>query len=96
MSFSLTPDELMRFVNALMLASAAGAFFGAICGPLFELLVCLLSHGARALFGPKKSELERLKDLECQRRLFLIRARTAGRELRKLRLRQFIDSNPTR
>lgn len=85
---SLTPDQLVQFAQALMLAAAIGGFLGASAGPLFELFVSFLGWGIRTLFSPKKSELAVIKDLQVQRRVFLIRARTAGRELRKHQLRQ--------
>lgn len=85
---SLTPEQLVQLTQALMLAAAIGGFFGATAGPLAELFVSFLGWGIRTLFGPKKSELEAIADLQCQRRVFLLRARTAGRELRKRRLRQ--------
>lgn len=84
---SLTPDQLVQLTQALMLAAAIGGFLGAVAGPLSELFVCFLGWGIRTLFSPKKSELAVIKDLQVQRRVFLTRARTAGRELRKQRLR---------
>ncbi|MBD7959331.1 hypothetical protein [Comamonas avium] len=85
---SLTPDQLVHFTELLLLASFMGAFAGANLGGFFDLLYRLFGWGSSKLFGPEKSELETIADLQFQRRVLLIRARTAGRELRKHRLRQ--------
>lgn len=82
---SLTPDQLVQLAQALMLAAAIGGFIGANLGGFFELIFRLFGWGISALFGPKKTALQAIEDLEGQRRCFLIRARTARRELRKLR-----------
>lgn len=84
---SLTPDQLLLFTELLLWASFLGAFVGANLGGFFDLVARVFGWASKALFGPKKSELEAIKDLQCQRRVFLMRARIAGRELRKRNLR---------
>lgn len=85
---SLTPGQLVLFTELLLLASFLGAFVGANLGGFFDLLARVFGWASKAVFGPEKSELEAIKDLQFQRRVSLMRARTASRELRKRHLRQ--------
>lgn len=78
---SLTPDQLVNFAQLLLLA----AFFGGLLGALGATLLPTLFESVfglveRATRGP----VTRARDLRMSRRLHLIAARTARRELRKI------------
>lgn len=78
---SLTPDQLVRFAQLLALTAFLGGLLGALASTLipsfFEAVFALIAHAVR---GPAT----RARDLRMSRRLHLIAARTARRELRKL------------
>lgn len=78
---SLTPGQLVDFAQLLALAAFFGGLVGALAVPVvsgsFDLL-CSLSE--KAIRGPGA----RVRDLRISRRMHLIAARTARRELRKL------------
>lgn len=80
---SITAEQLGLLVEYLLFASFLGAFVGANLGGFFELIVRLFGWASRSVFGPKKSHLEVVKELRMQRRIFLMRARIARRELHK-------------
>lgn len=80
---SLTPEQLGLLVELLLLTSFFGAFVGANLGGFFELVGRLFGWASKSIFGPKKSPHEAIKELRMQRRIFLMRARIARRELHK-------------
>lgn len=80
---SLTPEQLGLLFEYLLLTAFLGAFVGANFGGFFELVARLFGWASRSVFGPKKSPLEEVKELRMQRRIFLMRARIARRELHK-------------
>lgn len=85
---SLTPDQLVRFAEVLMLGAFLAAFFGANLSGFFEFLARFFGWSARKLFGEKKSERELMRDLARERVYLLMRARTCKLEIRKLQERQ--------
>lgn len=78
---SLTPDQLVRFGQLLLLAAFLGGLLGVVVSTLLPMVFdALFGAIGRLTSGPAT----RARDLRMSRRLHLIAARTARRELRKL------------
>lgn len=79
---SLTPDQLVSFAKLVALC----AFFGGLVGSLAVALFSgLLNAVADGVGRSTRTSTDRVADLRRDRRLHLIAALTARRELRKLR-----------
>ena len=78
---SLTPDQLVHFAQLLLLTAFLGGFLGVVSSTLLPIVFdAVFGAAGRLTRGPAT----RARDLRMSRRLHLIAARTARRELRKL------------
>ena len=78
---SLTPEQLVDFARLLMLASFFGGLAGALAWSLVDCVFQLVEIALEKLRGPG----DRVRDLDTRRRLHLMAAMAARRELRKLK-----------